>query len=111
MKSRHFKLAIGKETGPLRGLEELALVADQSGNRIPDRRWYRIPATDDTLQIGVKRRQQVPPEALYMQRICSAALLTVFAIANGVKSCVKIVGRFDSRRLHSSNCVPEADSG
>jgi hypothetical protein len=59
-----------------------------------------LPATNQALQINFKRRQELTPEALTMQRVCSAALLAVFAIAYAVFSCVKNCLRFDSRRLH-----------
>jgi hypothetical protein len=41
----------------------------------------------------------MPFDALRMQRICSAALLAVFATAEPFGGCVKIVQGFDSRRL------------
>jgi hypothetical protein len=40
----------------------------------------------------------MPFDALRMQRICSAALLAVFAIAEFFSCCVEIVRRFDSQR-------------
>jgi hypothetical protein len=49
------------------------------------------------LQISVKRCQKLPPEALKMQRPCSAALSAVFAIAYAVVGYIEIRGRFDSR--------------
>ena len=59
-----------------------------------------LPSYDQPLQISVKRCQELTLEALKMQRICSAALLAVFAIADAFSSCLEIVRRFDSRRLH-----------
>jgi hypothetical protein len=44
-----------------------------------------------------------------MQRIYSAALLAVLAIAYTACGCVQIIRRFDSRRLHLLNQEPSND--
>jgi hypothetical protein len=53
-----------------------------------------------TVVSSVKRFQEATFEALKVQRVCSAALLAIFAISYTVFGCVRIGPRFDSRRLH-----------
>jgi hypothetical protein len=63
-----------------------------------------IPEVEEPLKICVKRRQDVTLDALRMQRICSAAPLAVFAIAEAVGGYADIRAGFDSRRLHFETC-------
>jgi hypothetical protein len=53
-----------------------------SRHNLSDGTSKRCPGFNDKLQITVKRSQKVTREAFSMQRICSAALLAVVAIAN-----------------------------
>src|ERR1051326_5373849 len=61
-----------------------------------------LPPINQTLQISVKRCQEVTLEALKMQRPCSVASLAVFAIPYNRITCGEMWRRFDSRRLPPS---------
>ena len=49
---------------------------------------------------GVIQRQRLPRSAAGMLRPCSAGMFAVFTTTSGVFAYVKIVGGFNSRRLH-----------
>lgn len=66
-----------------------------------DSRGQAAPSLHDALQVRVQRRQQMPLQAIQVQRPCSAAFLAFLASAKAVVRCVEIGLKFDSRRLHS----------
>ena len=70
-----------------RAIKVQVTLAALSSDDVAYRRIKPVPAINHTLQILVKRCQEVTREALKMQRQCSAALLAVFAIAYTVFSC------------------------
>ena len=77
-------------TSVLSELPEVQIATAQlSGDGVARRLVESLPAINHALQINVKLCQKLTPEALKMQRICSAAQLVVFAIAYAVFRCVK----------------------
>jgi hypothetical protein len=80
--------------------QTISILANLVGNGVARRLVESLPGFNQALQINVKRCQELTLEALEMQRICSAALLAILAIAYAVFSCDRIRGRFDSRSVN-----------